>query len=104
MQAISFNDVPRVLSELSERFAKIENLLSQSLSTPKPDEWFDLDGLCDYHPEKPSKPTVYFWVSQNKIPFHKRGKKLTFLKSEIDVWLKGEAQEVANLSNNIKGA
>ena len=52
------------------------------------DCWFDLNELCIYHPDKPSKPTVYGWVNTGTIPVHKGGKKLRFLKSEIDNWLK----------------
>jgi excisionase family DNA binding protein len=52
------------------------------------DRWFDLKELCIYHPDKPSKPTVYGWVNSGIIPVHKGGKKLRFLKSEIDIWLK----------------
>lgn len=51
------------------------------------DRWFDLNELCIYHPDKPSKPTVYGWVNARAIPVHKSGKKLRFLKSEIDTWL-----------------
>ena len=51
------------------------------------DRWFDLTELCNYHPDKPSKPTVYGWVYAQSIPFHKSSKKLRFLKSEIDNWL-----------------
>lgn len=52
------------------------------------DNWFDVPGLCEYHPEKPTKQTVYRWVRERRLPFHKRGKKLTFLKSEIDNHIK----------------
>ncbi len=52
------------------------------------DRWFDLNELCIYHPDKPSKPTVYGWVNDGTIPVHKGAKKLRFLKSEIDNWLK----------------
>ena len=51
------------------------------------DRWFDLNELCIYHPDKPSKSTVYGWVKSGFIPVHKGGKKLRFLKSEIDAWL-----------------
>lgn len=54
----------------------------------QPERWFDLNELCNYHPDKPSKPTVYGWVNAGIIPVHKGGKKLRFLKSEIDSWLK----------------
>ena len=52
------------------------------------DRWFDLNELCIYHPDKPSKPTVYGWVNAGIVPVHKGGKKLRFLKSEIDNWLR----------------
>ena len=52
------------------------------------DRWFDLNELCKYHPDKPSKPTVYGWVNAGTIPVHKGCKKLRFLKSEIDNWLR----------------
>jgi len=52
------------------------------------DVWFNLQQLCNYLPDKPAKPTVYGWVSKRSIPHHKKGKSLSFLKSEIDLWLK----------------
>ena len=68
------------------------------------DTWFNLEQLCDYLPNNPAKPTVYGWVSRRLIPFHKKSKSLTFLKSEIDQWLKDGlhitsaqiAKEIAN--------
>ncbi|MFC2080372.1 helix-turn-helix domain-containing protein, partial [Bacteroidota bacterium] len=38
--------------------------------------------------EKRSKATFYGYIHNRSIPFHKRSKKLVFLKSEIDDWLK----------------
>lgn len=70
------NAIKEVLIELKE-FKQIET-----------DVWFDLRELCEYHPDKPSKATVYGWVNSKNIPVHKGGKKLRFLKSEIDNWLK----------------
>ena len=49
----------------------------------------NLDQLREYHPDKPARSTVYEWVCQNRIPVHKDGKKLRFLRSEIDQWLSG---------------
>jgi excisionase family DNA binding protein len=47
-----------------------------------------------------SVPTVYGLVHQNKIPFHKKGKRLYFLKSEILEWLKsGKHQTKSELEN-----
>jgi len=52
------------------------------------DKWMNLNELCNYLPDRSSKATVYGWVNQKNIPVHKGGKKLRFLKSEIDIWLK----------------
>ena len=64
------------------------------------DRWFDLNELCIYHPDKPSKPTVYGWVNVGIIPVHKGGKKLRFLKSEIDNWLRqGRKKTLAEIAS-----
>lgn len=74
------------------------------------ERWLNLQELCDYLPDKPAKPTVYAWVNQGIIPYHKGGKKLRFLKSEIDTWLKNgkhltkaeAAQEMNQFLKNTK--
>ena len=68
--------VKKVLAELKE--LKLEET---------PERWMNLNELCEYIPDKPSKPTVYGWVNAGTIPVHKGGKKLRFLKSEIDKWM-----------------
>ena len=52
------------------------------------DRWMNLPELCEYLPDRPQKATVYSWVSNSLIPCHKGGKKLRFLKSDIDNWMK----------------
>lgn len=47
-----------------------------------------------------SKSSVYGLVHQNKIPFHKKGKRLYFLKSEILDWIKsGKHQTKSELED-----
>src|SRR5690349_7135649 len=71
-------------------------------SQPSTDQWFDLNELCNYIPEKPAKPTVYGWVHGSIIPYHKRAKKLFFLKSEIDDWLKkGRKKTLSEISSEV---
>jgi excisionase family DNA binding protein len=57
-----------------------------------------------YHPNKPSRPTVYGWVNAGTIPVHKGGKYLRFLKSEIDNWLKEGKKETQPIDIKIKMA
>lgn len=88
---ITFEQLPKAVTQLCEDMAIVKkHLLEKSnlQSTPDVDEWFDLNELCEYLPDKPAKPTIYAYVSANTIPFHKGAKKLRFLKSEIDTWLK----------------
>ena len=70
--------------ELDTYFSGKETNIQQS----ETDRWLSLADLCEYLPDKPAKPTVYGWIHQCAIPCHKKGKKLYFLKSEIDTWLK----------------
>ena len=86
---ITFNEVPKAVAHLIHKVEKIELLLETEKPQPEPeDRWFNLKELCVYHPDKPAAATIYAWVGQRFIPYHKHGKKLMFLKSEIDAWLK----------------
>jgi excisionase family DNA binding protein len=100
MQAVTITQItPPELETL------IENAINKVFSTKNSEQpteterWFDLNELCNYHPDKPSKFTVYSWVHAGTIPVHKSGKKLRFQKSEIDSWLKqGRKKTLAELS------
>jgi len=90
MNEITFENLPKAVSELYDEVVSLKQLLIQKnrANGPVEDIWFDLKGLCNYLPDKPSKMTVYGWVHHQSIPFHKGAKKLRFLKSEIDSWLR----------------
>ena len=92
-------------------FCLTSNKQEQTLSESS-EEWLDLNSLLMYDPERRSKPTWYSKISRNEVPHYKRGKKLYFLKSEIDEWLKqgkcksnAEIEQEAQvyLLNNKKG-
>jgi len=89
-QGLTLETLPKAFSQLSNEVSEIKRLLLEKSNEQltEPDRWFGLNELCNYHPDKPSKPTVYGWVNAGAIPVHKGGKKLRFLKSEIDNWLK----------------
>jgi predicted DNA-binding transcriptional regulator AlpA len=81
----------------------VRKVISETPQAEQPTEterWFDLNELCNYHPDKPTKPTVYGWVNAGTIPVHKGSKKLRFLKSEIDNWLRqGRKKTLAETAN-----
>ena len=101
-EGLTLETLPKAFTHLTNEVSEIKRLLLQK-SNEQPtetDRWFDLNDLINYHPDKPTKPTVYGWVNAGIIPVHKGGKKLRFLKSEIDNWLKqGRRKTIAEISN-----
>lgn len=104
-QGITLETLPKAFTHLTNEVSEIKRLLLEK-SNEQPtetDRWFDLNELCIYHPDKPSKPTVYGWVNACSIPVHKGGKKLRFLKSEIDNWLRqGRKKTFAETASEAK--
>ncbi len=84
MQMVQNEKDFQILSDTLEDFKK--QFLSHSRIASK---WMNINDLCDYHPDKPTRNTVYAWVSKGKIPFHKQkgAKRLRFLREEVDQWL-----------------
>ena len=66
---------------------------SELVDKPETDRYLDLQELVKYDPEKRKRSTFYSYVHDRTIPFHKKGKKLLFLKSEIDTWLSSSKQK-----------
>ena len=97
-EGLTLETLPKAFTLLTNEVSEIKRLLLEK-SNEQPtetDRWLDLSELCNYHPDKPSKPTVYGWVNARTIPVHKGDKKLRFLKSEIDNWLmQGKKKTIA---------
>ena len=91
MEALTHNDLPKATTDLLAKADKIISLLlsQKQVSNIHEDKWMDLDELVKYDPEKRAKATFYSYTQNptSGLPFHKRGKKLIFLRSEIDAWL-----------------
>lgn len=106
IEITTLEQVPAAVNQALQRLYRIEQLL-QNIEEPKPegDVWFDIKEFCDYHPDKPAIPTAYTWVAKKIVPFHKgNSKKLRFLKSEIDAWLKqGRAKTLAEATAEADG-
>ena len=86
---LTFEQLPQAVAALITEVKEMKTLLQtkQQVAVEPADQWFNLEELCAYLPDRPAKQTVYGWIGQHIIPFHKKGKKLQFLKSEIDAWL-----------------
>ena len=111
MLELKFENLPNAVAELQKGQSEILALLSNK-AEPQPeietpiqlDEVVPITGL--------TKPTLYGYVQRNKIPYHKKGNRLYFFKSEIIDWIKTgkqktlkelEADADAYLSNKNKG-
>lgn len=113
-QNLTFDQLPKAVTMLRKEVSELKRLLIEKQEQPtteQPEQWLDLTDLIKYDPEKRTKPTWYSKISRNEIPHYKRGKKVYFLKSEIDEWLKQgkrksnaeiEADSNTYLSNNKK--
>ena len=91
-EKITFEQLPQAVSDLKEEVSGLKDLINTLIHrTPaeNADQWMNIDQLRAYHPDRPARSTIYDWVCQNRIPVHKDGKKLRFLRSEIDQWLSG---------------
>ena len=97
-QELSFNELPQAVAALIEKVDALTELVknrNDEDNAKEEDQWFNLEQLCAYLPDKPAKSTVYGWVSDNLIPYNKTGKKLRFLKSKIDTWLQENAHRTS---------
>ena len=105
---ITHDNLPLAVSMLLGKVSRLELLVEQSsTSSTEVDKWFNPKELCAYLPDKPALQTVYGWSSAGTIPSHSKGKKLFFLKSEIDLWLKAgrrktNAEITAGATNFLK--
>lgn len=97
-QELSFNELPGAVAELIQKVDELKELVlnrNDEENKKEEDQWFNMEQLCAYLPDKPAKSTVYGWVSDNLIPYNKTGKKLRFLKSKIDAWLQENAHRTS---------
>src|SRR5690554_495308 len=91
---LTFDQLPEAVSILRKEVSELTRLIKgQQQPTESPDQWLDLNELVEYDPERRVKATWYSKISKGEVPYHKRSKKLYFLKSEIDEWLKSGRQK-----------
>lgn len=77
------------MAYLITKVEALEKTLLEKSEVPvaQVDRWLNIDELKAFLPDHPAKATIYGWVSKREIPYHKGGKKLRFLQSDIDKWL-----------------
>ena len=94
--SITFNDLPAAVSYLVEKIDRLESLLEKQQQAPSPEpasKWMDVKELQAYLPDHPAAPTIYGWIRNGLIPYYKKGKKLSFKRSEIEEWMNSARQQ-----------
>lgn len=93
----TFDMIPMLMANLLEDnkilSAKID-ALNKKIGTAVPanrkgddNERMDVTEAQRYIPGHPAVQTIYGWTSNGQIPYHKIGKRIYFVKSELDEWL-----------------
>ena len=92
METLSFEKLPQEMANLRSDFKELKRLILQgNISQPKADDPLSIDEVSNLIGK--SKPTIYGYVSRNKIPHSKHGGRLYFFKSEIIEWIKTGTQK-----------
>lgn len=95
MSEYKFDDLPGVVATLVEEVKSLRQVIDERLSTPQPEpanKWMDVKELQKFLPDHPAAPTVYGWIRNGLIPYYKKGKKLSFKRSEIEEWMNSGRQ------------
>lgn len=91
-KVIRFEDLPEAVAYLVDCAEKILLVLQRiEGSALNKEQWMDVEQLIEYLPNHPAKTTIYSWSSRDLIPSHRVGKMLSFLRTEIDAWIKDSA-------------
>ncbi len=91
----TFDMIPMLMANLLEDnkilSAKIDalnkNIMSMPAKKEDDNERMDVAEAQKYIPGHPAVQTIYGWTSNGQIPYHKIGKRIYFVKSELDEWL-----------------
>ena len=94
----TFDMIPMLMANLLEdnkilsaKLDAINRKISASVGNSKDDDQrMDVTEAQKYIPGHPAVQTIYGWTSNNMIPYHKVGKRIYFVKSELDAWLSKE--------------
>lgn len=92
----TFDMIPMLMANLLEdnkilsaKLDAINKKITASVanSSKDDDQRMDVTEAQKYIPGHPAVQTIYGWTSNNTIPYHKIGKRIYFIKSELDAWL-----------------
>ncbi|HWB26770.1 MAG TPA: helix-turn-helix domain-containing protein [Chitinophagaceae bacterium] len=86
MEAITFETLPKAVTQLFDKLTNIERLLSAKENETPADSFLTIQQAAEFLTL--SVPTIYGLVSRGEIPVSKKGKRLYFSKAELTEWVK----------------
>jgi len=88
MNELTFDQLPKVVSEMADRLEKIEKLLLSQVNPTQPeaDQFLTIKQVAEILTL--SVPTIYGLVQRAEIPSCKKGKRLYFSRIELMDWIK----------------
>ena len=88
MNEITFEQLPKAVSQLYDKLNSIERLLLDKSNEPQPEpeQLLTIQQAGEFL--KLKVPTLYGLVQRAEIPVCKRGKRLYFSKQELIEWIK----------------
>ena len=100
MFELTFNDLPKAVTELYNKLENIERLLLEKSNENKPES----DQLLTIQQASEllnlSVPTLYGYVHRAEIPVCKKQKRLYFSKQSLIEWIKeGKKKTLTEISN-----
>lgn len=92
MEALKFEQLPNVVATLTNEVRELKALILSKAQTHT-----EIENPINLNDVVPitglTKPTLYSYVQRNEIPYHKKGNRLFFFKSEIIDWIKTGKQK-----------
>lgn len=84
---LTFDKLPEAVQEVNLRLKRIESLLCENhpVAPAEPDKRMNIREAAEFL--NCAVPTIYGLVHRRLIPHEKKGKRLYFLKSELNEWL-----------------
>lgn len=84
-KTINFEQLPQAVAFLISEVQELKLFLktNNSVQVEPSNKWFNLQELCEYLPDRPARQTVYGWIGQKLIPYHKKERNSSFLKVKL---------------------
>jgi excisionase family DNA binding protein len=101
MEIITFDQLPKAVSELLEKVSKIEDILNHDNDGPREiDRLFSIQQASSFL--NLSVSTIYGKVCRREIPVSKQGKRLYFDRTELLEWVKtGRKKTLIEIKNSV---